>query len=770
MPAPSFIWVDGVTDYIMHSAKYLMLAAVLTALVFVTVFDSSDSDAADEDVSSYYYDQIDPVAQVLYDAALAMEYGQNETVSVFKFSEYPQIDHSSSDALTASMQPFLKQLVETLGHESLWTYWFDADVNAGYKWDDTQLTVTATYRLNNYYPDNSVAILQGKISEIEPDLSSRYMTVLFIHNYLCNTLSYYPDHPIPDTTDIRSLYTAIAGDHIVVCEGYAKAFKALCDVYNIPCLLVTGQGISEEGGKPTSESHMWNMVQMDNGQWYIVDCTWDDQSTLHLDYFLAGTDSPGFNYKVGEEHVVDEFYTIPTASKESYDKNTEGGAIGEVSWIYDKVSKSLSVFGEGAMDDLADGAYGWDGFKAEVLNLSISQGVTYIGTYAFKGMTALESVSVASTVATPFATEAFGSTVFYDESGKNTVADSLVAGNQFYLSDSKLVMYAKTYVATFKAEGVTVAEVPFTMLSELPLEGTPKVPAKVGYDGAWPAITLMRQNIEVVAVYTIQVYTINFYDENDNLLSTADLEYKTVITAPADPVKASTSTYEYVFKQWNDSGRGIVFATGNVATSDADFRPEFTANFIDIQGTTDKTASVDSDDVSFSKTTLDNIKSSASSDASVTFTVKLNGGSIKFDNTALRGMTTGDVDVSILKSTDSKFKGPVYSINFGSGIKTNGTITLTLPFDTSGKDAADYRAYYIYNGKLSEEYPVLFDGGNVSFDVNHLSSYVIQEKTDSEDPAKDAIEDLLENPMMLIIIVIVIAAIIGVVAVRHHRA
>ncbi|MCR5774126.1 MAG: hypothetical protein K6G42_03480, partial [Lachnospiraceae bacterium] len=49
-----------------------------------------------------------------------------------------------------------------------------------------------------------------------------------------------------------------------VCEAYARAFKVVCDRLDIPCILVLG------------ESHMWNYVQTDDGNWYAVDVTWDD--------------------------------------------------------------------------------------------------------------------------------------------------------------------------------------------------------------------------------------------------------------------------------------------------------------------------------------------------------------------------------------------------------------------------------------------------------------------------------------------------------------
>ena len=58
-----------------------------------------------------------------------------------------------------------------------------------------------------------------------------------------------------------------------VCEGYARAFKVLCDQLGIGCVLVEGDAFSKVGGTP--EAHMWNYVQSGDG-WYAVDVTWND--------------------------------------------------------------------------------------------------------------------------------------------------------------------------------------------------------------------------------------------------------------------------------------------------------------------------------------------------------------------------------------------------------------------------------------------------------------------------------------------------------------
>lgn len=76
----------------------------------------------------------------------------------------------------------------------------------------------------------------------------------------------------------------------VVCEGYAKAFQYLCDLTNfnteIKCLSVTG---TMKGGTGAGR-HMWNVVQLPDGENYLADLTNCDEGTLGAPdrLFLAG--------------------------------------------------------------------------------------------------------------------------------------------------------------------------------------------------------------------------------------------------------------------------------------------------------------------------------------------------------------------------------------------------------------------------------------------------------------------------------------------------
>ena len=57
-----------------------------------------------------------------------------------------------------------------------------------------------------------------------------------------------------------------------LCEGYARAFKAIMDKIGVPCVLINGV---YRHGNNQEELHMWTYVKLD-GSWYAVDPTFDD--------------------------------------------------------------------------------------------------------------------------------------------------------------------------------------------------------------------------------------------------------------------------------------------------------------------------------------------------------------------------------------------------------------------------------------------------------------------------------------------------------------
>ena len=152
---------------------------------------------------------------------------------------------------------------------------------------------------------------------------SVYERVKTYHDYLCKNITYIIDCDYP-----RNIYGGLI-DGQGVCEAYAESFKFLCDLSNIPCISVMGKaGLTEN-----KENHLWNYLYMDDGKWYAVDVTWDDQPNLKpniiYDHFLCGSDNIGQKTKLSfsDSHsIIGDFsltgifeFTYPEISTDKYE-------------------------------------------------------------------------------------------------------------------------------------------------------------------------------------------------------------------------------------------------------------------------------------------------------------------------------------------------------------------------------------------------------------------------------------------------------------------
>ncbi len=130
---------------------------------------------------------------------------------------------------------------------------------------------------------------------------SDYEKLLGYAKEICDLVDYNasvlsdPSVPYGDPWQVVSVFDRDE-DTKVVCEGYSKAFKHLCDLTTfdsdeIECYLVTGILEGGTGAGP----HMWNVVKMENGQNYLVDITNCDTHNDPARLLLRGGEplSPG---------------------------------------------------------------------------------------------------------------------------------------------------------------------------------------------------------------------------------------------------------------------------------------------------------------------------------------------------------------------------------------------------------------------------------------------------------------------------------------------
>ena len=83
-----------------------------------------------------------------------------------------------------------------------------------------------------------------------------------------------------------------------LCEGYSRAFKAVCDELNVPCVLVNGVYRHAEDKQ---ELHMWCHVEIGD-KWYAVDQTFDDVNGTKPDYAVQIGDE--YNYEYTEDYFL----------------------------------------------------------------------------------------------------------------------------------------------------------------------------------------------------------------------------------------------------------------------------------------------------------------------------------------------------------------------------------------------------------------------------------------------------------------------------------
>ena len=128
---------------------------------------------------------------------------------------------------------------------------------------------------NFYYDNKQISEYETRLRQEIMKIMARYSVmgisdyekVLALHDCLVKNVKYeYGSHS-------ETSHSALGGllKRKTMCEGFAKAFKLLCDKANIDCIIVSGTA-SREG--KANERHAWNIVKL-CGNCYHVDVTWD---------------------------------------------------------------------------------------------------------------------------------------------------------------------------------------------------------------------------------------------------------------------------------------------------------------------------------------------------------------------------------------------------------------------------------------------------------------------------------------------------------------
>lgn len=299
-----------------------------------------------------FYNQLTDIQKDYYE--IFLNAGVTETITITPDTPYTATGTTGNVGFQTALgiaQLDLIAAISAVAEDNPLIFWIDGFGLSGSGYTSgktgvvTSLQITINLDLNSYA---NFTVVQEKYNELVTTVNSfkvnginRYEKLKSINDQLCDLITY------PDVwgylEDGSSFYGPMAHEPTgallngsAVCEGYAEALKLLCDREGIPCITVVGSG---NGG-----AHKWNYVQMDDGLWYILDATWNDQITYKAyDWFITGYDYDGGDHiSTGQMYKdVDFALSYPVLSKENYQISILMDDAGDVA--YNNTNKVLYV-------------------------------------------------------------------------------------------------------------------------------------------------------------------------------------------------------------------------------------------------------------------------------------------------------------------------------------------------------------------------------------------------------------------------------------------
>lgn len=159
--------------------------------------------------------------------------------------------------------------------------------------------------------EKQLAILDGAkeaIATFYDEGMTQEEIVIAAHDWIVTTTVYDENMllPVPQRSPDTENPYAVFTIHQAICMGYTTTFQLFMDMLGVESVIVRGSALDEE--------HAWNMVKLD-GEWYHVDCTWDD-------FVPDENGRPAFHtYTLVPDYVMDvlhiwEHDSAPTATAE----------------------------------------------------------------------------------------------------------------------------------------------------------------------------------------------------------------------------------------------------------------------------------------------------------------------------------------------------------------------------------------------------------------------------------------------------------------------
>ncbi len=233
----------------------------------------------------YYYNQLSAAHKKAWDF---------DITNVLNYPE--QTPSSARDVRHQALAPMIKADNPRI----FWIDWIDSQGLLRYETGSTATYAPLTFpngKTLSSLQETFLAAIPKAVAAIEKTLPANPTAAdkaRAIHDWLCKNNTYNEKQTSSHKKEndpvsfaylaAHSAYSALIplDTYKPVCEGYAGAFKILCEEFGLEAICVSGS---------TKEiaNHMWNYVKLDDGQWYLVDVDADDLANSYVHtYFLLG--------------------------------------------------------------------------------------------------------------------------------------------------------------------------------------------------------------------------------------------------------------------------------------------------------------------------------------------------------------------------------------------------------------------------------------------------------------------------------------------------
>ena len=268
-------------------ASLLVLLAVLTGMPALAL-ERADWLSPDP----YYYQQLSDAHKAAW---------ENDIANVLAYPDQSQAVRDRRHQALASM----------IKHDNpriFWIDWIDSDAMLRFDtgsephYGAVQLPEGMTLAAYQAMFDAGVDAAAAQITATLPAGASSEDKVRAIYAWLCENNTYNDAQTSSHKKEndpvsfaylaAHSAYSAIIPDDEFgpVCEGYAGAFKVLCDEMGVTCICVSG-------GLANVNNHMWNCVQLENGEWYIVDATTGDSYDTDIFCLMDASGAAKYDFR-----------------------------------------------------------------------------------------------------------------------------------------------------------------------------------------------------------------------------------------------------------------------------------------------------------------------------------------------------------------------------------------------------------------------------------------------------------------------------------------